>query len=135
VTERLKARSPGFGDSQYIRQMGLTLLYDVRGLHLYTKIPYSYASRCGRSQEAASMSSHRDPAKIIERNLRWRASFPLKWPTFESWKKDVDEALIRKCRLCSRSFVDWDYLSAYGNFVDPDQAAESVLNDARARWE
>ena len=48
-------------------------------------------------------------------------------PTYASFMKDVDVALIRKCGLGVNDLADFCYADAFADERDPAEVAEDVL--------
>jgi hypothetical protein len=60
-----------------------------------------------------------------------RSAFDMLYPTYESWKAQVDTQLMEMCGLKSDGLPDWDYRAAYTDKVGPTKAALLVLDAAR----
>lgn len=47
--------------------------------------------------------------------------------SFKEWMKAVDRELIKTCGIDSRDLADCDYPGWYEDGIDPEEAAEMVL--------
>jgi hypothetical protein len=50
---------------------------------------------------------------------------------FDTWMRQVDECIGRRCGLSSSDLPDWTYRDAFDDGLSPEEAAAEALDNAQ----